>query len=113
MGEIHPAVCTCTDGITTLVVSCRKLRSLRQYTQKRGAKLRSLQDTKTKGSRAHKRLKRRETRFRAMQKRRIRDLEHKISRAVVDYAIERGAGTIAIGDVRDIPDKVDCGKKHN
>ncbi len=110
-GEIHPAVCT--DGETTLVVSCRQLRSLRQYTQKRGAKLRSLQDTKLKGSRRRKRLKQRETRFRAMQKRKIRDLEHKVSRAVVDYAIERGASTIAIGDVRDIADKTNKGHVHN
>jgi len=40
--------------------------------------------------------------MRAKHKRVRRDLEHKISRAVVDVAIERQAGTIAIGDVRDI-----------
>jgi putative transposase len=39
---------------------------------------------------------------RAKQRRRIRDAEHKISRAVVDYAVERLAGTIAVGDVRDV-----------
>jgi putative transposase len=111
MGEIHPAVCT--DGKQSLVISCKALRSLRQYTQKRGSVLRALQDTKTKGSRAWRRLKKRDTRFRAQQKRRIRDLEHKISREVVRFAEECKAGTIAIGDVRDIADKTDKGKHHN
>ncbi len=111
MGEIHPAVCT--DGATTLVISCKALRAARQYTQKRGAKLRSLQDTKVKGSRRWKRLKRRETRFRAKHKRTIGDLEHKISRAVVDYAHGCGAGIVAIGDVRDIADKTDKGHVQN
>src|SRR5215217_5606228 len=81
MGELHPAVCT--DGKQTLVISCKALRSLRQYTQKHGSVLRSLQDTKTKGSRTWRRLKKRDARFRAQQKRRIRDTEHKISREVV------------------------------
>lgn len=111
LGEIHPAVCT--DGAQSIVISCRELRAQRQYTQKRGAVLRSLQDRKTRGSQHRKRIKRREVRFRAKQKRRIRDLEHKISREVVDFGIEATAGTIVIGDVRDIADKIDCGHKHN
>jgi putative transposase len=111
MGEIHPAVCT--DGLSTVVVSCKALRALRQYTQKRGSRLQSLMGTKTKGSRRWKRLKKRDNRFRAQQKRRIRDLEHKISREVVRFALENKAGTIAIGDVRDIADKTDKGHVQN
>lgn len=111
MGEIHPAVCT--DGLSTVVVSCKALRALRQDTQKRGSRLQSLMDTKTKGSRNWKRLKKRDVRFRAQQKRRIRDLEHKIAREVVRFAVESKAGTIAIGDVRDIADKTDKGHVQN
>lgn len=111
MGEIHPAVCT--DGRSTVVVSCKVLRSLRQNTQKRGSRLQSLMDTKTKGSRRWKRLKKRDNRFRAQQKRRIRDMEHKISREVVRFAVECNAGTVAIGDVRDIADKTDKGRVQN
>ena len=33
--------------------------------------------------------------------------------AVVDAAVEQQAGTIAIGDVRDVADGVNHGKKHN
>src|SRR5262249_26087644 len=33
-----------------------------------------------------------------------RDIEHKVSRAVVDWAVERKGGKLAIGDVRDVAD---------
>src|SRR5262249_47559816 len=44
------------------------------------------------------------TRFRAQQWRRARDLEHKVSRAVVDWAAARQVHTLVIGDVRDVAD---------
>ena len=102
LGEIHPAVAT--DGGVGLVVSCRELRAAHQYTAKRMAELRSLQDHKHKKSRRWKRLQRRKNRFLAQQKRRTRDMEHKVSRAVVEFAQERGAGTVVIGDTRDVAD---------
>ena len=43
----------------------------------------------------------------------MRDMEHKISRTIVATAVERKAGTIAIGDIRDIADGVDCGTVQN
>ena len=43
----------------------------------------------------------------------IRDMEHKISRAIVTVAIERKANTIVMGDIRDIADGVDLGKGAN
>ena len=102
LGEIHPAAAT--DGEEGVVVSCRALRSLNQYTNKRLAELSHKQAAKVKGSRGWRRLQRRRNRFLAQQRRRKRDMEHKISREVVDWAVERGAGTIVIGDVRDIAD---------
>ena len=45
-----------------------------------------------------------QTRFRAKQRRRARDLEHKVSRAVVDWATERQVHTLVISDVRDVAD---------
>jgi IS605 OrfB family transposase len=41
----------------------------------------------------------------ARQKRRRRDLQHKISRATIDWCKEQQIGTLAIGDVRDVADK--------
>jgi putative transposase len=52
-------------------------------------------------------LQQRKYRFLAEQKRRTRDIEHKVSRAVVEWSSERRAGMLAIGDVRDVRDVAD------
>lgn len=111
MGEIHPAVVA--DHEQALVISCRALRACKQYGAKRRAELASQRDTKQRGSRRRKRIQRRMDRFKAQQERRQRDMLHKVSRAVVDHAVERKAGKIIIGDVRDVADGVDLGKKSN
>jgi putative transposase len=100
LGEIHPAALT--DGKAAIVISARRLRASRQYTAKRLAELRSAQDRKQKGSRRWKRLQRRKNQLLTQQRARTRDIEHKVSRAVVDWAKERQAGTLAVGDVRDV-----------
>jgi putative transposase len=111
LGEIHPAAAT--DGQTAVVVSCRELRAKRQYTAKRLAYLQSRQSRCKHKSRRWWKLRRATNRFRAKQQRRLRDMEHKISRTVVDYAVERQAGTLAIGDVRDIADVPNKGRHQN
>lgn len=102
LGEVHPAALT--DGQETLIISCRALRSNQQYTAKRLSELKASQDRKKRGSRRWRRLQRRKTRFRAKQRRRARDLEHKISRAIVDWAKARQVGKLVVGDVRDVAD---------
>jgi hypothetical protein len=91
LGEIPPAAVT--DGQETVIFACRALRSNQQYTAKRVGELKAKQDHKWKGSRRWRRLQRRKTRFRAQQRRRARDPEHKVSRAVVDWATERQVHT--------------------
>jgi len=98
------------------------LRSSVQYTHKRLAVLRAKQDRRKVGSSRWKRLPRRKNRFLAHQKRRERDLLHKASRAVVDWAQAQQVGTLAIGDVRTVGNgkrlttnqqqKVSCGWSH-
>jgi putative transposase len=102
LGEIHPAAVT--DGKETVIITCRALRANQQYTAKRLAELRAKQDRKQKGSRSWRRLQRRKVRFLARQRRRARDMEHKASRAVVQWATERQVSTLVIGDVRDVAD---------
>ena len=68
---------------------------------------------KERHSRRYKRILARKSRFLARQKRKRRDIEHKVSRSVVKYAVERGVGTLAIGDVRDVADGVDYSKIAN
>jgi putative transposase len=102
LGEIHQAAMT--DGHEAVVVTARRLRATRQYTVKRVAAMQSKQSGKTKGSRRWKRLQQRKSRFLAQQQKRTRASAHKVSRAVVDYAVEHKAGTIASGDVHDEAD---------
>lgn len=102
LGEIHPA--TITDGTEAAVISCRQLRSQSQHMAKNLASIQAKQSHHKKGSQRWKRLQRRKSRFLAKQERRRRDIEHKISHEVVDWALENKVGTLAIGDVRDVAD---------
>jgi putative transposase len=102
LGEIHPAAVT--NGKETCIISCRALRSNAQYTAKRVSELRAKQDHLKKGARRWKKLQRRKNRFQAHQRRRARDLEHKVTRAVVNWVRERGVCTLVVGDVRDVAD---------
>ena len=111
LGEVHPAAVT--DGAEGIVFCARELRSLSQYTHKRLAEFQSMLSKKEKHSRRYQRMLARKTRFLAKQKRRRRDIEHKVSRSVVNYAVERGVGTLAIGDVRNVADGVDYSKIAN
>jgi putative transposase len=102
LGEIHPAALT--DGHEAVVITARRLRATHQYTAKRLSELQAKQAGKQKGSGRWMRLQRRKNRFLAQQKKRTRDIEHKASRAVVEWAQEHKAGMLAIGDVRDVAD---------
>ncbi len=100
LGEIHPAALT--NGTETVIISCRALRANQQYTAKRLSEIRAKQARKQQHSRGWKRLQRRKNRFLAKQKRRARDMEHKVSRALVTWAKERAVSTLVMGDVRDV-----------
>ncbi|HEV8192566.1 MAG TPA: transposase [Ktedonobacterales bacterium] len=102
-GESRPAALT--DGREAVVITARRLRATRQYTAKCLSELQAKQSGKTKGAGRWKRLQRRKHRFLAQQqRRRTHDIEHKVSRAVVDWAVECQASTLAVGDMRDVAD---------
>lgn len=109
LGEIHPV--TITNGIEAAVISCKELRSVKQHTNKRLAKFQKAMANRQKGSRRWKRLQQHKSRFLARQERRIRDIEHKISHEVLEWAIEHEVGILAIGDVRDIANGKRLNKK--
>jgi len=111
LGEVHPAVVG--DEAQATLIACRERRHVAQGHRKRLASITSAIDRKAKGSRRRKRLARAKTRLKAKHDRVMRDMEHKISRAIVDTAIEHPAGVIAIGDVRDVADQVAKGKPTN
>jgi putative transposase len=109
LGEIHPI--TLTDGKAAAVISCRQLRAQSQHSNKVLAQMQAKQARKVRGSRRWRRLQTRKRRFLAKQERRRRDIEHKVSRAAVDWCVEQGVGTLALGDVRDVADGKRLGKK--
>jgi len=111
LGEIHPA--TITDGITGLVISARELRSTGQGLQKSIASLVSRMAKCKRGSKVYRRLSKAKAKTRTSANLKQRDILHKVSRAVVNYAIESNAKEIIVGDVREIGDKVNLGKNTN
>ena len=111
LGEIHPA--TVGDEQEATIVTCRERRHQSQGHAKRLGQINRALARKRKGSRRHQRLVRAKARMKAKHQRVMRDLEHKISRAVVETAVDQKAGTLVLGDVRDVADGVDCGPVHN
>lgn len=110
-GEIHPAVIG--DAESATVISCRERRA-RQRGHAKNLKAFSVAlARKKKGSRQYKKLVRARSRCRAKYDGVMRDMEHKISHAIVQEAVERHAGMIVYGDVRDIADGIDKGREHN
>jgi putative transposase len=111
LGEIHPAaIC---DQQEAVVLCARELRSAVQGRSKKLAKLATLQSRCKRGSRRYKKLQRAKNGVKGATDRKVKDISHKVSRAVIDFAIERKSATIVIGDVRDLADGIDIGKKSN
>jgi putative transposase len=111
LGEIHPAVIG--DENEATIITCRERRHEQQGHAKRLSKISQAISKKKKGSRRYKRLVRAKSRMKAKHNRVIRDMEHKISRAIVEVAVERKASLIVMGDIKDIADGVNLGKQTN
>lgn len=111
LGEVHPAVVG--DETEATLVLCRERRHEVQGHAKRLASIRRAMSRKTRGSKRYKKFVRTKSRMKAQHNRVISDIEHKVSRAIVDTAIERAANTIVMGDLRDVADGVALGKLTN
>ena len=110
-GEIHPAVVG--DEHSATIITCRERRSIQRGHAKNLAAFSKKLARKKKGSRRYKKLLRSKSRCKGKYNRVMRDIEHKISHAIVAEAVARGASTIVYGDVRDIADGVNLGTAHN
>jgi putative transposase len=111
MGEIHPAVVT--DGNTARVLCARALRSSGQGLAKAISLLEARKARMKPGSKRYRRLAKAKAKARRKAAARQRDILHKVSHAVVDYAVEANAREIVIGDVREIAEGVNIGKNTN
>ncbi|MCX6082149.1 MAG: transposase [Chloroflexi bacterium] len=112
LGEINIAA-VCTESGDALVVSGRALRSVKQIRNKRHAIYTSLISRCKPGSKRQRRLLKSKARSSAKLERQQRDILHKASRQVIEFCRVNNVKAIAVGDVRDIQQKVDLGAKTN
>lgn len=112
LGEIHIAAVATQNG-DTLLVSGRALRSVKQLRNKRHADLNALLSRCKPGSKRHRKLLKAKHRASARCYRQQRDILHKASRHVVNFCASQNVSKIAVGNVRDIQDGVNLGKKSN
>lgn len=112
LGEINIAAVVTDEG-KGIVISGRHLRSVKRLRNKRHAAYQERMEHCLPGSRRWRRLKKRKAQATAKLKRQQRDILHKASLQVVQFCQEEQVVQIAIGDVRDIQDGVNLGRKSN
>jgi putative transposase len=96
LGVIHLAAMT--DGDDAQVIVGRGLRALTQYRNKQLAVYAQLLSKCQKGSRRGKKLRKNKARMLARNERQQRNLLHHAANAMIDYCVDRGAGTLVVGD---------------
>lgn len=100
LGIIHTAVMT--DGLKSQAIVGRGLRSLTQGKNKQHAEYTALIDRCKDSSRRKRKLKRSRARMLARYHRRVHNLLHHAANQMIDFALERKAGTLVIGDAINI-----------
>jgi len=112
LGEVNIAAVV-TDQGDALVLNGRYLRSVKRLRNKRHSTLTAKLARCRKGSRRWKRLKRRKAQASAKFYRQQRHILHTASKRLTDFAQDRGVRRLAFGDVRDIADGTDKGRRTN
>lgn len=97
-GEIHSITSIDNNG-NAIIITGRKLRSIKRLQNKEQAKLRSKRDKLTKGSRQYKKYSRAIYKLKIKSDRQILDCVHKISKLYLDYCIENGISKVYYGDL--------------
>jgi IS605 OrfB family transposase len=115
LGIIHPYAAAGPDA--QLLVSGRAIRAeCRQHLRDRKARTRAAARRALKpgqhGSRRWRRHKRRQRDAEARHGRRVRQAQHEAAKAVVSWAVEHRAGTLAVGDPRGVLN-LKAGRRHN
>ncbi len=112
LGEINIAAVVTEQG-DAFVLNGRYLRSVKRLRNKRHSTLAAKLARCRKGSRRWKRLKRRKAQASAHFYRQQRHILHTASKRLADFARAQGVTKLAFGDVRDIADGTDKGRKAN
>lgn len=112
LGEIHIAAVVTDDG-KGLLISGRQLRSVKRLRNKRHAQINQKLSRTRDGSRKNNKLKKSKAKVSSKFTKQQRDILHKASRQVVNFCKDNQIANIVIGDVRDISDGVNLGRKTN
>ena len=97
-GEIHSITSIDNNG-NAVIITGRKLRSIKRLQNKEQAKLRSKRDKLTKGSRQYRKYSRAIYKLKIKSDRQILDCVHKISKLYLDYCIQNGISKVYYGDL--------------
>ena len=111
LGEIHLAAVT-TSTSKALIVTGRGIRSLKRQRSRQLGQLAKKQSRCQKHSRRWKKLQRAKNKVCRRAERRVRDLRHKATRAVIDFCVKHQVGTLFIGNPHGVR-KQDQGRHHN
>ena len=111
LGEIHPMVTH--DGEETLIFNGRYIRSLYRLRNKVLSQCQTLIAACKRGSKRYRKLVRRKWRYLHRLDRQIHDAIHKHTSKLRDICVRRGIGTVVIGDLKGIRQRMDYGKRAN
>ena len=98
LGEIHSITSIDNNG-NAIIITGRRIRSIKRLQNKEQAKLRSKRDKLTKGSRQYKKYSRAIYKLSVKTDKQILDCVHKISKLYLDYCIEHGISKVYYGDL--------------
>jgi IS605 OrfB family transposase len=116
LGIIHPYAAAGPDG-QLLLVSGRAIRAeCRQHLREARARARAAARRAPKpgqrGSRRWRQYRRRARAAEARHRRRVRQAQHEAAKALVGWAVQHRAGTLAVGDPGGVLG-LDAGRRHN
>ena len=98
LGEIQSITSIDNNG-NAIIITGRKIRSIKRLQNKEQAKLRSKRDKLTKGSRQYRKYSRAIYKLSVKTDKQILDCVHKISKLYLDYCIENGISKVYYGDL--------------
>lgn len=111
LGVVHPITASTEDKV--VIYNGGVLNSKLRYRNKKLAELQKKLAKKKPGSRRYRKLVRAKRRLLAKLYNQIKDILHKYTTHFVGWCLTEGVGTIAIGDLRGIRDRVDYSARVN
>ncbi|OAA31584.1 transposase [Kosmotoga arenicorallina S304] len=111
LGVIHPIVASTEDQ--TILYNGGELNAKLQYRNKKHAEFQRKLSKKKPGSRRYRKLVKAKRMFLKKTQNQINDILHKYTTHLVGWCLSQGIGTIAVGDLRGIRDRVDYNSTAN